>query len=213
MGVCADDIYRAPTASATSALAFGFGDREFKPLDGHRLFQRAGQFLFNRRPETAQLVHPPGLDGASQIVERAHFELVIEQLDPLRSEAGKRGHVAKLAGKYFFQLFQQLEMPSFDDVGNLAGQVLADPRQFREILFRRQQVPDALRQAFDGAGGPVIGAHAKLVLAFDFEQVGGLIEHRHDFGILNRHRHEPSKRRSSRATIVIVHSVDWGGAP
>jgi hypothetical protein len=69
-----------------------------------------------------------------------------------------------------------------------------------------------LRQAFNGAGRFTISAHAKLVLAFEFQQVGGLIEHRRDFGILYRHRHEPSKRRS-RATIAIVHSVDWGGAP
>jgi hypothetical protein len=44
-----------------------------------------------------------------------------------------------------------------------------------------------LRQAFDGAGRFAISAHTKLVLAFEFQQVSGLIEHRRDFGVLYRH--------------------------
>ena len=79
-------------------------------------------------------------------------------------------------------------MPGLDDVGDLAGQVLANPRKLREVLFRRQKAPDALRQAFDSAGRAMIGAHAKLVLAFEFQEIGGLIEHCRDFGILYRHR-------------------------
>jgi hypothetical protein len=133
-------------------------------------------------------VQPAAFDGATKIVERTHLKFVIEQLDALRPQAGKRGHVTKLAGEFLFQLVQQLEVPGRDDVGDLAGQILADPRQFREVLFRRQQTSDALRQAFDGAGRAMVGAHAKLVLAFDFQKIGGLIEHRRDFGVLYRHR-------------------------
>ena len=133
-------------------------------------------------------MQPPAFDGAPQVVERAHLELVVEQLDALRPEARQRGHVAELTRHFLFQLIEQLEMSDFDDVGDLTGQVLADSRQFRQVGAGRQHAAHALRQAINGAGRAVISAHAKLVLALDFEQVGGLVEHRRDFGILYRHR-------------------------
>ena len=36
-----------------------------------------------------------------------------------------------------------------------------------------------------------LGTHAKLVHAFDFQRIGSPIEHRRDFSILYRYRHEP----------------------
>ncbi len=105
-------------------------------------------------------------------------------------------------------------MPGLDDVGDLAGQILADPRKFREVRFRRQQASDALRQAFDRAGRAVIGAHAKLVLAFEFQQVGGLIEHRRDFGILYRHRRDLLNPTLANAIVIAsFHSAMGIAAP
>ena len=78
----------------------------------------------------------------------------------------------------------------------LPARSLPIPGSSDEIGFRRQQAADALRQTFDGTGGATIGAHTELVLALDFQEIGGLIEHRRDFGILYRHRHGPLNRRS-----------------
>ena len=67
-----------------------------------------------------------------------------------------------------------------------------------------QQASRRFGQAFDLARGTAIGAHAKLVLALDLEEFGGLVEHRRDFGILHRHvgTHErpdlPRKYRTAR---------------
>ena len=66
-------------------------------------------------------MQPPGLDDAPQVVERPHFEFVVEQLDALRPQAGQRGHIAELAGQLLLQRIEQFEMPGLDDVGDLAG--------------------------------------------------------------------------------------------
>ena len=52
-----------------------------------------------------------------------------------------------------------------------------------------------LRQALELARGAAIGAHAKLVLALDFQQFGGLVEHRSDFSVLHRHARTPATKK------------------
>jgi hypothetical protein len=47
-------------------------------------------------------------------------------------------HVAQLAREFPFQGVEQTEMPDLDNVGDLAGQILADPRQLRQIASRLQ---------------------------------------------------------------------------
>jgi len=95
---------------------------------------------------------------------------------------------AEFTRQLLFQLVEQLEVPSLDDVGDFAGHVFADSRQLRKVGAFRQHASHALWQAIDGARRAVIGAHTKLVLALDIQKVGGLIEHRCDFGVLYRHR-------------------------
>ena len=160
---------------------------------GLRLFKRTEQFLLDHRAEPAKLAQPPGLDGPPKVVEGTHLQLVIEQLDALRPESGKRRHVAEFAGKLLFQRVEQIEMPGLDDVGDLAGQILADPRQLRQIASGFQQASDRLGQALDRARGTTVGADAKLVLALDLQEFGGLIEHGGDFRILHGHVGDPRK--------------------
>ena len=179
----------AVAQKADQRLGFGFRDRKLEALLGRRLFQRAGELLFDRRAKAVQLMQPPGLDGAAQIVERAHLELVVEQLDALRPEARKRGHLAKLAGQLASSAGRAAsKCPVLTMSAILPARSLPMPGSSERSASVRQQAADALRQAFDGAGRAAIGAHAKLVLALDFQELGGLIEHRRDFGVLDRHR-------------------------
>ena len=90
-------------------------------------------------------------------------------------------------GSFRFQRVQQREMSGFDDLRNLAGQVLADTGKLRQIASGREQAFDALRQAFNGARRAPISAHAKLIFSLDFKELCGLIEHRRDFRVLHRH--------------------------
>ena len=150
-----------------------------------RLFKCAKQFALNRGTKSADLAQSPGFDGPTKVIEGAHFKLVIKQLDTLRSESGKSRHFAKLAGEFLFQSVQQIEVPGLDDVGDFTGQILADPRQLRQITSGRQQPSNPFWETFDDACGATIGAHSKLVLSLNLQQFRGLIEHCRDFGILH----------------------------
>jgi hypothetical protein len=52
-------------------------------------------------------------------------------------------------------------------------------------------VPDRPRQTFYSTGCPAIGTDAKLILPLNFQEFGGLIEHRRNFRVLNGHRLNP----------------------
>jgi hypothetical protein len=132
-------------------------------------------------------VQSSSFHDAAEIIERAHLDLLVEKLDPFRPEPGEGGDLAQVTGELLLERVQEREMAGLDDVGDLAGQVPSDPRQFGEVRSRRQQISHALRQALDRAGGTAVGAHAKLILPLDLEEIGGLIEHRRDFSILDRH--------------------------
>ncbi len=90
-------------------------------------------------------------------------------------------------GSFFFSDVQKREMAGLDDVSDLARQVLPDPGQFGQVGPNRQQVPHALREAFNGTGRPAVGAHAKLIVPLELEEIGSLVEHRRDFSVLDRH--------------------------
>jgi hypothetical protein len=115
----------------------------------------------------------------------------VEQLDPLRPETWQRGDFTKLPRQLFLQGVEQVKMAALDNVRNLVGQVLTDPRQFRQVTARGQQACHALRQRIDHARRPPIGADAKRVFSLDIEELGGLVEHGRDFSILNRHGSGP----------------------
>ncbi len=59
------------------------------------------------------------------------------------SQSGKSRHVAEFARELSFQRVEQTEMPGLDDIGDLAGQILADPRQLRQIAPDFSKVPAA----------------------------------------------------------------------
>ena len=169
-------------------LGFGFGSGKPEAFDSRGLFERGRQFRFDHLAEATQLVNAAGFNRSAQVVQGADPELVVKQLDPLRTKSGQRGHFAELARQLLFQFFQKREAAGLDDVRDLAGKVLADAGKLRKIGFRRQHASHALRQAFDRARGAAIGANPKLVFPFYFQQVGRLIEDRRDFGILDGHR-------------------------
>jgi hypothetical protein len=77
-------------------------------------------------------------------------------------------------------------MPGFDDFRDFAGQIRPDTWKFREVFACLKHTFDALRQTLDHPSGAPVRANAKLVLPFDFEEFGDLIEHRRNFCILNR---------------------------
>ena len=78
-------------------------------------------------------------------------------------------------------------MSRSDDVGDLAGEVLADAGQLGEIESPPSIGAHALWEALDGPRRPAVGAHPEWVLAPELEQIGSLVEHGGDFCVLDRH--------------------------
>jgi hypothetical protein len=77
-------------------------------------------------------VQPPRFENTAQIVEGPNFELLVEQLDPLRPEPGKGGNLTELAGQLLFQRIEESEMAGIDNAGDLFSQILADAGKFRQ---------------------------------------------------------------------------------
>ena len=94
-------------------------------------------------------------------------------------EAVGKAHSVSLSPKdaAAVQAIKHVEFMGLDDGCDLACEVLADPRQLREILAGPQQAGDALGQAFDGARRIAIGTRAKRIVALDLEQFGRPVEH------------------------------------
>jgi hypothetical protein len=63
-------------------------------------------------------------------------------------------------------------MPRVDDLGDLAREILANPRQSDEGLALRHHLCRALRQVLDGQSRAAVGANAKWIGPFDLEQIG-----------------------------------------
>ena len=99
-------------------------------------------------------------------------------------------------------------MSGLDDVGDLAGEVLADPRQLRQIASGLQQPANRLGQPLDDARGTAVGAHAKLVLSLNFKKFGGLIEHRRDFRVLHGHVGDPRKPEFAIENIACLNRAE-----
>ena len=93
-------------------------------------------------------------------------------------------------GSFLFSVSSSSKCPVLT-ISALAGQILADPRQLRQIVSGLQQACDRLGQALDLARGTAVGADAKLVLSPNLEEFGGLVEHGGDFRVLNRHIEDP----------------------
>jgi len=63
---------------------------------------------------------------------------------------------------------------SVDELGNLAGEVLADTGQVYAI--GRRKGGDLIGEMKDGVGGVAVGADLERILVFDFEEIADLAE-------------------------------------
>jgi len=92
-----------------------------------------------------------------------------------------------LARKLLLERLEKLEMACLDNVGDLAREVLADSGQLRKIASFGRQRSCALRQPVHDASRATIGPDAKAIIPLQLQEIGGLIEHSRDLGILYRH--------------------------
>src|SRR5271165_121854 len=95
-------------------------------------------------------------------------------------------------------------MSAARDGGDLVGKVLADTGQRVEVFAVGQHVGDVTRQLADDARRAPVGTHPERVGAFDFEQIGNLVELAGDFGVDQRHKTGRAYLRSIWGTAAYI---------
>ncbi len=148
-----------------------------------------------------------------ELFRRLDLELLEDGLHPLGSQARYRGDVGKRLGRAAGDLVQQLEMAGLDQLGDLAGQILADARQLAQILSRRDHGGGGARKVLDRPRGVAVGAHAERVGALDLQQIRQTVEGRGDLGVVKGHSRAPSGERASLKDLAFQQEGDLGVDP
>ena len=119
----------------------------------------------------------------------------------LRTKAGNRRQRSKGRRGARLDFCQGLKMPRVDDLGDLAGEVLADPRQPDQSLALGDHLCHALRQVLDGLSRATISSNAKWICPFDLKQIGNAPQRLCDARIVYRHVPDTQEEAEDRHTI------------
>jgi hypothetical protein len=110
-------------------IRLGFCDGEPEALLRRGLCKGREHFFLDHGAEPARFVQAAGLCGTPKILDGANAELLHQQLDSFWPEPRQGGDLADLAWKLALERRKQIEVAGLDDAGDLAGEILADPRQ------------------------------------------------------------------------------------
>ena len=169
-------------------LRDAFHRRQQQPrLCLHAMRECVEEPLFHLRAEAAQVMDPARLRRGGEIIGTLDPELVIERLDPLGPERSQAQNLEQAFWHPPLGLFQQGEMAGAHDLPDLAGEVLADAVQLREVFAGRHQCRDLVREVADDARCVAVGAHPERVRTLDLEQIGEAVEDPRHVGVVYGH--------------------------
>ena len=164
------------------------GDGE---LEAPRLRQlplhRIGDLGLPRRPEPVQRADASLLGRLEKLRERVDLEVVVERLDALRPEPGHAQQLGHAGRHLLAQALEQAAGPRRGDFADLRRQILPDPGELGQRLAARDRRSEVERQVLDRPRPVAIGAHPKRVRLLDLEEIGDLVEHPPDIGVVHRH--------------------------
>ena len=138
---------------------------------------------FFDRPEDQRLflcAHPleraqaPGLRRLDQFFDAADVQLRVEQRDRLWTDALQAQQVENGRREFEEQILMKSDRPRVRQLANLLRQILADTRQFLQLLL--VHAGNRIGPCTDRVRGGAIRANLEDVLALDLEQVGDLRE-------------------------------------
>src|SRR5208282_878044 len=87
----------------------------------------------------------------AELGETLDLELVEDELDAFRAEAGEGRHLDEGGRQLLRDLVEQAKVPALMELLDLPGQILADAGQLRERAARGEECRDAFGQGVDGA--------------------------------------------------------------
>ena len=147
-------------------------------------FQQPG---LKRRAEPRQAADAPFGGRLRQVVDGRHAEPLVQHPDALWAEArhGRQRRQGRRGPR--FDLIQRFQAARVADFSVLAGKVVPDARQLRQIGALGEKVRRRLGQVFDGRGGSAVGPHAERVGALDLQKFGDPVEEGGDVGVVDGH--------------------------
>jgi hypothetical protein len=151
--------------------------------DPRPLLDGAQNQRFLLRAHTLERAQPAVAGGAFEIFKRPDIEVAIEECHGLRPDALEVQQVENRRGKFFEQLLMVLDRSRVHELGDLAGQILADSRQLKAV--GRGERRDAIRVVRNRLRGIAIRANLEGVLVLDLEQVADFGEHARDGQVLH----------------------------
>jgi len=137
--------------------------------------------------EAVQSADAAVLCGAPQLFDGLHIEIMVQRLDPFRSEAWNLQQFGYRRGELLTQALQQAAMSGGDDLADLAGEVGADAGQAGQVVAALHQYARLLRQVAQDARSIAIGADAERIRRLDLQQVGDLFENNGDVCVMHGH--------------------------
>jgi hypothetical protein len=121
------------------------------------------------------------------LLRRMHVELAVQRLNLLRPQSRDAQQLGDARRSALAQLLSQLAGAARRDFTHLGQQVVADARQLGQRLALGQLRGDVQPQPPDQARRVAVGAHAKRVAVLQLEQIGDLLEHAGDVGVVHGH--------------------------
>jgi hypothetical protein len=159
-------------------------------------------FLQNRS-EPAHRRKTPVPRGLLELGEGLQAQLLVEQPRPLRPHALDPHHLDESLRDLPRELVEQRKTAGPNDLGDLAGEVLADARQLREtVAVPADELGDRLAQRLDRAGGRPVGADPEGILVLNFEQVGDLLETLRDVDVVHARSFQDARARARKRFSV-----------
>ena len=153
--------------------------------------------MFELFAKARQVAHLPLARRGFQLLQRFDLEILEKGLHPFRAEVRKAEKIGDARRKLPAKFLQGLHPSGLDRLDNFRREVRTDAGNVRQVLVAGQHVAQFAAQALNRPRRVSIGADAERIGPLNVEQIGDLIEHRRDFGIVNQHD-SPSPERSIR---------------
>jgi hypothetical protein len=127
-------------------------------------------------------------DGGGRLPGRDQdVQVVLERVNPLRSDTGKAQQLGQVRRQLALQLLERLAGAGPDDFPDLSRQGLADAGQLGQIRAGVDHLGQLLGEPPQLPGGIAVGADAKGVLAADLQQIRDLVEYAGDVLVVYGH--------------------------
>ncbi len=164
------------------------GDRDGKAGNGGHLgLEGFKDARFGLLAKAGNATDAPLARGTGEVFHRFHVQFVPKGFDPLGAEARHFEQFGQGRRGLLFQFLQKGAMARGDHLNDLPGQILADARQFLEVVTRLHHGMEIGTHALYEAGGVAVGPDPERVGIVDFQKIGDFIEGARDIRIEDRH--------------------------